>query len=106
MNSFTTHKSDLKNNFTGINTPILGEACGKLKFCGIKLYLYLASNKDNYNWNLNPSVYANWLGVDYAKSGRSVRKAIDDGIQDLIENKYLIEDSNREGHYQFYENGL
>ena len=66
--SFTTHKAKLNNNFTGINTEILGEAAGELKFCGLKLYLYLASNKDGYKWTLNPSVYADWLGLDYSNS--------------------------------------
>ena len=47
--------------------------------------------------------YANWLGVDYEKSGRTVRKAINDGISDLIENKYLIQEGKN--HYEFYEGG-
>lgn len=103
MDSFTTHKSDLKNNFTGINTLILGEVCGELKLCGLKLYLYLASNKDNFKWNMNPVAYSNWLGMDYEKSGRTVRKAINDGISDLIENKYLVQ--VEKDHYEFYEGG-
>ena len=103
MDSFTTHKSNLKNNFTGINTVILGQACGELKLCGLKLYLYLASNKDNFKWNMNPVAQANWLGVDYEKSGRTVRKAINDGISDLIENKYLVQEGKN--HYEFYEGG-
>lgn len=92
MMSFITHKAKLNNSFTGINTEILGKAAGELKFCGLKLYLYLASNKDGYKWTLNPSVYANWLGLDYSNSStaRAVRKAINDGIADLVEKGYLV----------------
>ena len=63
-----------------------------IPFCGLKLYLYLASNKDGYKWTLNPSVYATWLGLDYSNSStaRAVRKAINDGIADLVEKGYLI----------------
>ena len=53
------------------------------------MYLYLSSNRDGFNWTLNPSAYADWLGIDYAAKGRTVRKAIDEGIADLIENGYL-----------------
>ena len=90
--SFITHKAKLNNNFTGINTEILGKATGELKLCGLKLYLYLASNKDGYKWTLNPVAYASWMGLDYTKdsTSRAVRKAIQEGISDLIANGYLI----------------
>lgn len=92
MMSFITHKAKLNNNFTGINTEVLGKAAGELKLCGLKLYLYLAGNKDGYKWTLNPAAYANWLGLDYANAStaRAVRKAINDGISDLVEKGYLI----------------
>jgi hypothetical protein len=103
MISFLTHKAKLNNNFTGINTEVLGKASGELKLCGLKLYLYLAGNKDGYKWTLNPTAYANWLGLDYANAStaRAVRKAINDGIADLIEKGYLIAiDSN---NFEFME---
>lgn len=80
---------------------MVGVAAGALKLCGIKLYLYLASNKDGKIWNLNPVAYANWLGLDYAKSGRAVRKAIEDGIADLKTNGYLLKVA--EEQYDFSE---
>ncbi len=89
MISVAITKSKLNNNFTGVNTIVLGQAAGELKLCGLKLYLYLAGNKDGYRWTINPVAYANWLGVDYSTSGRSVRKAINDGVADLIEHGYL-----------------
>ena len=50
MKSFEIHKASLDNKFTGINTKVLGQAIGDLKYCGLKLYLYLASHPDNSNW--------------------------------------------------------
>lgn len=101
MISVKVNKAKLNNNFTGINTVCLGQAAGELKFCGLKLYLYLAGNKDGYMWTINPSVYATWLGMDYNSSGRTVRKAINDGVADLIENGYLKEIG--EDKYEFLE---
>ena len=67
----------------------------------MKLYLYLSSNKDGFNWTLNPSAYADWLGVDYTSKGRTVRKAIDEGIADLEANGYL--EILGEDKYRFLE---
>ena len=48
------------------------------------------SNANGFCWTLNPQAYANWLGVeDYGKSGRTVRKAIDDGMADLRAHGYV-----------------
>lgn len=103
MKSFEIHKASLDNKFTGINTKVLGQAIGDLKYCGLKLYLYLASHPDNSNWTVNPSVYADWVGTDYASKGRSVRKIIDDGIADLIENNYIQIINEEEEKYYFSE---
>lgn len=103
MKSFEIKKSSLDKNFTGINTAVLGQAVGELKHCGIKMYLYLAGNKNGFSWTLNPVAYASWLGIDYASKGRTVRKAIDDGIADLIENGYVIVVDEAEEKYIFSE---
>lgn len=103
MKSFEICKTPLGNNFTGINTKALGQAVSELKHCGLKLYLYLAGNKNGYNWTLNPSAYADWLGVDYSSKGRTVRKAIEDGIADLIANGYLEVINESEEKYRFLE---
>lgn len=65
--------------------------------------MYLAGNKNGYNWTLNPSAYADWLGVDYSSKGRTVRKAIEDGIADLIANGYLEVINESEEKYRFLE---
>ena len=101
MISIVTHKAPLNNSFTGVNTVCLGVAAGCLKQCGLKLYLYLAGNKDNFNWTLNPAAYANWLNIDYSSKGRSVRKAIDDGVADLVANGFLRQTGDSQ--YEFSE---
>ena len=101
MKVFEINKAKLEKSYTGINTAVLGQAVGSLKLCGLKLYLYLSSNKDGFNWTLNPSAYADWLGVDYTSKGRTVRKAIDEGIADLEANGYL--EILGEDKYRFLE---
>lgn len=105
MSLFKIHKEVLQSgNFTSINTPMLGQATGSLTLNGLRLYLYLAGNTNNFVWTMNPTAYANWLGKDYSKASeaRAVRKAIDAGINDLKNNNYLIETA--EGKYDFYDN--
>ena len=103
MKSFEINKAKLSKSYTGINTEALGQASGCLKHCGLKLYLYLAGNKDGFNWTLNPSNYAEWLEIDYGAKGRTVRKAIDDGLADLIENGYVEIISAEDEKYRFLE---
>lgn len=103
MKSFEIHKAKLDKSYTGINTTILGQAVGDLKYSGLKLYLYLASNKDGFNWTLNPQAYANWLGIDYEVSGRTVRKAITDGLADLIAQGYVEVIDEKAEIYRFLE---
>lgn len=59
----------------------------------IKLYIYLASNKDGYNLNFSPKHFATTCGMSEA-SARTAAKQ-------LIEKGYLVQDANN--HYQFYE---
>ena len=105
MSLFKIHKEVLQSgNFTSINTPTLGQATGSLTLNGLRLYLYLTGNTNNFVWTMNPTAYANWLGKDYSKASeaRAVRKAIDAGINDLKNNNYLVETA--EGKYDFYDN--
>lgn len=104
MISVIVNKSALNNSFTGINTRTLGYAAGQLKFCGLKLYLYLAGNRDGFKWVLNPTAYANWLGVDYAVNGRAVRKSLNDGIADLEAHGFLRKCGNDQ--YEFLEQNV
>lgn len=102
MYNFEISKDKLDKSYTGINTVSLGLAAGQLKLCGLKLFLYLAGNKDGFKWTLNPTAYAGWLGISYeGSSARAVRKAINDGIADLVEHNYLTKID--ENTYRFSE---
>lgn len=101
-----------EGNFTQADTEALGIAAGKLKLVGIRLYIYLIGNRNNYNFSLSPFAYGRWYGVDYLdeeankidESKRSsVNKALREGIKNLTEAGYLklIVPNN----YEFYEFG-
>lgn len=96
MAKFRILKEPLQPHFLGLNIESVGIAAGKLKPCGLKLYLYLMSNSDGFIWNMNPAAFAKWLGLDYsnASEARKARKAVSDGIIDLKESGYLIEEDD------------
>lgn len=93
MAKFKIQKEPLQPHFLGLNVEAVGEAAERLKHCGLKMYLYLMSNSDGFVWNMNPTAFANWLGVDYSNQSmsRKVRKTISDGTEDLKVNGYLKE---------------
>lgn len=97
--AFTIHKPKAEKPFLQINESNIGKAAGILKPCGLKLYLYLCSNENGFEWKLNATAYKKWLQTESDEA--SVRKAIRDGLADLIENKYII-DKGKE-IYDFYE---
>ena len=96
MAKFTISKEPLQPHFLGVNVDSVGVAAGKLKYCSMKLYLYLMCNSDGFTWNMNPVAFANWLGMNYedASEARKVRKIISDGIADLKEQGFLREEDD------------
>ena len=92
MKEFKTNKASLSSVFTNTEIKDLGAAAGSLKLCGLKVYLYLSSSRDEVNQALKPSTFADWLGADYSNTSqaRAVRKIINDGIDDLIANGYVV----------------
>lgn len=94
MPRFKIQKESLQPHFLGINVNTAGLAAGHLKFCGLRVYLYLMSNSDGFTWNMNPVAFAKWLDMDYSDptEARKVRKIIGDGIVDLKNNGLLRED--------------
>lgn len=96
MAKFTIQKELLQPHFLGLNIDSVGIAVGKLKYCSMKLYLYLMCNSDGFTWNMNPAAFASWMGVDYsnASEARKVRRIIADGVEDLKECGFLIEVEN------------
>ncbi len=57
------------------------------------LYLYLASNKDNYNLALSPAAITAAIGMP--------RSTYHDQFQKLINKGYLVDKGKN--HYEFYE---
>lgn len=100
MKHFKINKVPLGNNYTGINTQALGQATKDLSLTGLRLYLYLASNKDGFNWTLNSAAFGKWACIT---NSRSANKAIEDGMKNLIEKGYLVLENKEKDLYSFFE---
>lgn len=73
------------------NKDDIGIVAGKLSLNGLRVYLFLINNNLN---QFEIEDYANWLGKDYdsnSNKSRAIRKSLNDGIQNLLDNNYLIE---------------
>lgn len=73
------------------NKDNIGITVGKLSLNGLRVYLFLINNNLN---QFEIEDYANWLGKDYdsnSNKSRAIRKSLNDGIQNLLDNNYLIE---------------
>ena len=111
---FSIHKPENYNRFIQVGFDNAGIAMGKLTKVGAKnLYLYLVSNKNNYDgFELKVANYANWLGIPiYDEEGNKIesasatfRKQVKEGIAQLIEEGYLVQ--RFPNVYDFYEGGV
>lgn len=73
------------------NKDDIGIIAGKLSLNGLRVYLFLINNNLN---QFEIEDYANWLDKDYdsnSNKSRAIRKSLNDGIQNLLDNNYLIE---------------
>lgn len=73
------------------NKDDIGVITGKLSLNGLGVYLFLINNNLN---QFEIEDYANWLDKDYdsnSNKSRAIRKSLNDGIQNLLDNNYLIE---------------
>jgi NOL1/NOP2/fmu family ribosome biogenesis protein len=110
---FVVHKPEkYDDRFVQIGYSALGVAMGKLEKKGSKnLYLYLASNANNYSFELKVANYANWLGDPaYNEDGSSNETKmntysghIKTGVAEMLKEGYLVE--KFPGVYDFYEGG-
>ena len=79
------------------NLDALRQAMSVLKGSGLKMWLYLNKNQDNYRFALSRVDCAEW----------GIRKdSYYDGIKDLIANGYLRQSQPGSNLYIFYENAL
>lgn len=97
---FVIHKEKAVSPFLSANIKNVGEAAGILTNAGFRLYIYLCGNADGFVWTLNTTAYKKWL--NNGMEDNSVRKAIKDGLANLIENGYVITGENKD-EYQFFE---
>lgn len=73
------------------NKDDIGIIAGKLSLNGLRVYLFLINNNLN---QFEIEDYADWLDKDYdsnSNKSRAIRKSLNDGIQNLLDNNYLIE---------------
>lgn len=100
IRTFIVHKQSEGKRFTQIDFFTLGKAMGVLdKIGGKNLYLYLASNADNFKFEFKVANFANWLGDPmYTEEGKKIesssakyRKQVNTGIEDMIKAGYLVE---------------
>ena len=88
---------DGKHLYSMNNLDSLRQAMNCLKGSGLKMWLYLNKNQDNYRFALSRVDCAEW----------GIRKdSYYDGIKDLIANGYLRQSQPGSNLYIFYENAL
>ena len=88
---------DAKHLYSMNNLDALRQAMNCLKGSGLKMWLYLNKNQDNYRLGLSRVDCAEW----------GIRKdSYYDGIKDLIANGYLRQSQPGSNLYIFYENAL
>ena len=79
------------------NLDALRQAMNCLKGSGLKMWLYLNKNQDNYRFGLSRTDCEGW----------GIRKdSYYDGIKDLTANGYLRQSQPGSNLYIFYENAL
>lgn len=113
MGKIVTVKKTIKynKNFLQGDIGAIGEAAGKLKPTGFKLYIYLLGNANDYTFELLPSAFANWQDGGYSENGvildenkrRAINKSVKDGLDNLIETGYI--EKIGVDKYVFYEKG-
>lgn len=76
--------------------PALNYTAGNLQTTvGFKLYIYIAKNPNNYNFDLSSSHFCKWAGC--------ARTAYNSAVKELIDKGYLVKDESEKNHFKFYE---
>ena len=87
------HRERVASDFLGIKNENWQSASRILGAHALRLYLYLASNADNFELALSPAAIEAAIGMP--------RSTYHDQFRKLINHGYLVETSNN--HYSFYE---
>ena len=90
-------KRDKDNLYAMINLEALQQAMNTLKGSGLKMWLYLNKNQDNYRFDLSRQACEEW-GIK--------KDSYYDGFKDLVNNRYLRLSKPGSNIYYFFENAL
>lgn len=89
------HKCDKNNLYSTINLQVKREAAQNLDAGAFKLWNYFADNQSYYTFGLSRTAIENTYGIK--------KRQYDNGIQELIEKKYLVKVEGTNNQYNFYE---
>lgn len=89
------HKCDKNNLYSTINLQAKREAAQNLDAGAFKLWNYFADNQSYYTFGLSRTAIENAYGIK--------KRQYDNGIQELIEKKYLVKVEGTNNQYNFYE---
>lgn len=89
----TIHREKAEKNFLAINNKNWKAAARDLSAPALKLYIYLASNADNYKLALSPAAIQEEIGM--------ARSTYHDQFRVLVNKGYLVQSNNN--RYDFYE---
>lgn len=89
------HKCDKNNLYSTINLQVKREAAQNLDAGAFKLWNYFADNQSYYTFGLSRTAIENAYGIK--------KRQYDNGIQKLIEKKYLVKVEGTNNQYNFYE---
>lgn len=83
--------------YAKIHLDALREAMKTLNGSGLKLWLFLNKNQDNFTVNITPSSCQRW-GIK--------KDSYYSGINELIEKNYLVKVFEHDSVYYFYETSI
>ena len=86
----TVHRAPLSNNFLGINNDNWKNAARVLGAHGFLLYIYLASNKDQYKFALSPAAVQQEIGMPRSTYYDQLRKLESLGFLEIPEKGNMI----------------
>jgi hypothetical protein len=88
-------KCDGDNYYSPVNINAASKAMAILKPNTFKLWFYLGKNQNNYTFALSK--------VDAMQFCNISRATYLNGIKELIDTGYLVQDGDGSNHYNFYE---
>lgn len=86
---------DKENIYAKINKKALIEAMKNLTATNFEVWLYLASQQNNYTFAFSPAAIQEETGLK--------KSSLQEGIRVLIKEKYLIKRNDNSNIYDFYE---